>query len=476
MKLITTLSFLLVGMLAFAQSTSMTIFNNNGQQFFVIMNGVKQNSIPQTNVKIGSMAPGSYEVKLIFADGKTGDINKKIWIDTPGDYLARVVLKGKKRKLQWFGIPEESQAIPAGGTAIEYRPNDQSVYSDQSSTWNGSANGTSMTTGQPEGTLTPGTTTYQNSQATGQAGAPATTGVNVSGSAPVQSGTPPEPFGATVNNGTATGTTTTTSTTPTGATVITTTDANGNVQVISSETPLGQGGTSTTSNTTGQQSTTFGSSATIPDPNIPTGFGVHINITEPGTTTGNGEFGVSTTVSGAGVEGTTSTSTSSSTTSSSTTQNGQVTNSTYNSNTSVTQNGQTTITSQSSQYGNQGGTTTTTGNGQTTQPAGTTSGTKGATYSCTKVMTEIEKFVGELEAVTFEADQVQKIKTDLNTYCVTADQAYRIVNTLTFDVDKMEISKFLYVRMSDKVNGKRLLELLTFDADKTELKNFMANH
>ena len=73
MKIITTLSVLFVGLAAFAQSASMTIFNNGGQQFFVIMNGIRQNSIPQTNVKIGGMTTGSYEIKLIFADGKTGD-------------------------------------------------------------------------------------------------------------------------------------------------------------------------------------------------------------------------------------------------------------------------------------------------------------------------------------------------------------------------------------------------------------------
>ena len=38
---------------ASAQS-NLTVFNNDGRQFYVIMNGIKQNAVPQTNVFISS--------------------------------------------------------------------------------------------------------------------------------------------------------------------------------------------------------------------------------------------------------------------------------------------------------------------------------------------------------------------------------------------------------------------------------------
>ncbi len=59
----------------FAQS-NFTVFNNNGQTFYVILNGVKQNSLPQTNVVVSGLVNSAYSVKLIFSDGKTADINK----------------------------------------------------------------------------------------------------------------------------------------------------------------------------------------------------------------------------------------------------------------------------------------------------------------------------------------------------------------------------------------------------------------
>src|SRR6218665_527873 len=127
MKYFTLLCFSFLSLLAMAQNYSLTIFNNNGQQFFAVLNGIRQNSLPQTNLKISGMTAGSYELKLIFADGKTGDINKKFWLDESGDYLVRVDFKKGKGKLKYFGVTNQGQP---GGTNIEYRPNEQNVYSD----------------------------------------------------------------------------------------------------------------------------------------------------------------------------------------------------------------------------------------------------------------------------------------------------------------------------------------------------------
>ena len=454
MRILTTLSFLLIGISAFAQSVSLTIFNNGGQSFFVIMNGIRQNSLPQTNVKIGGMTTGAYEVKLIFADGKTGDINKKIFFESGGDYLARVDIKGKKRKLRYFGMAEGQQPTP--GSTIEYRPDDQSVYSDQP---------------QPappaSGTVTPppAGSTYQ----------PQTPGTTVTTPAPTVSGTPapgtgsgttttPDPmneFGTVITSptGTASGSTTVTTPGTTGGAVSVTTTT------IDPATGQPVGGTATitipdpntgTVNTqappapaSNQQSTTFGSSVTIPDPNIPTGFGVHINIE--------------------GAEPTTVTESSTTTTSSSTTINGQTTGQTT---TTVTQNGQTTTTTT-----NIGGTMTTS---ETMSDPNTTGVRYTQPYSgatiCTEMLTDGDGFVNALNNQDFDADKITMVELHLKNACVTSDQAYRIVNALTFDPDKLKISKFLYVHMTDKNNGSRLLELLTFDNDKQELRKFMSTH
>lgn len=506
MKLLTTLSLLLIGIAAFAQNVSLTIFNNGGQQFFVIMNGIRQNSLPQTNVKIGGMTTGSYEVKLIFADGKTGDINKKIYFDTPADYLGRVVFKGKKGKLQYFGEANGTQ-LPGGGTNIQYRPNDQSGYSDQSSTMNTSGNG------QYGGTST------QQTSANGQyGGISAQQTSQGTGQTTYGSGTGQSSSNGTTSSTQQTGSTTTnTGQTGTNTNVIVSdpSGTNGGTQTISTGTtitdPTGMnGGMQTTTTTTGTPNGTMSTGTTITDPNNPNGqFGVNINInvqdpTMGGTgginttttTTGmpsgnesmgtsttisdpnnpNGQYGVNMNVSGTWMGNGTATSTSTTTSSSSTTQNGQVVNDSYNyqQTTSVTQNGQTTT--QTYQSGKDyPGAPGTTGSGtfvagQGTPPPASTN------YSCTSVLADVDAFMAELNEQKFDADKRSMIETDLSSYCLSSDQAYRIIHTLTFDADKLDMSKFLYDRMTDKVNGKRLLELLTFDADKQDFKNYMKTH
>lgn len=120
------LLFALLGSAVFAQS-NLSIFNNNGQQFYVVLNGIRQNSKPETNVQVSQIKNGSYAVKVIFADGKTPDIDKNFMIDAPYDITARIIFKKGKGKLQMIGQEPTHGVIQE---AVVYRPSDAAVYSD----------------------------------------------------------------------------------------------------------------------------------------------------------------------------------------------------------------------------------------------------------------------------------------------------------------------------------------------------------
>lgn len=120
----------LTGSALFAQS-NLSIFNNNGQQFYVVLNGIRQNSKPETNVQVGQIKNGSYAVKVIFADGKTPDIDKNFMIDAPYDITARIIFKKGKGKLQLIGQEPTHGMIQE---AVVYRPSDAAVYSDATTT------------------------------------------------------------------------------------------------------------------------------------------------------------------------------------------------------------------------------------------------------------------------------------------------------------------------------------------------------
>ena len=82
---------LLFAFFTHSQTSNLTVFNNGGQAFFVILNGIKQNSIPKTNLQITGLQPTSYSLKLIFADGVTPDISRNIMLEADYEYTLRVV-------------------------------------------------------------------------------------------------------------------------------------------------------------------------------------------------------------------------------------------------------------------------------------------------------------------------------------------------------------------------------------------------
>ena len=122
--------FCILSSCIFGQS-NFTVFNNNGQTFYVILNGVKQNSLPQTNVVVSGLVNSAYSVKLIFSDGKTADIDKNFFIDSPSDITTRIVFKKGKGKLQLISqIP--TVGASTGETVINYRPDNNASFSDGS--------------------------------------------------------------------------------------------------------------------------------------------------------------------------------------------------------------------------------------------------------------------------------------------------------------------------------------------------------
>lgn len=500
MKFFTFLLFSLFSAALFAQNYSLTIFNNSGQQFFVIMNGIRQNSIPQTNVKIAGITAGSYEVKLIFADGKTGDINKKIFFSEPGDYLARVVFKGSKRKLQYFGVANETQAIPSGSTSVSYRPNDQSTYSDQQiiPTQSTSPNSPVVTptqqsvpanSGMPNGTV-PANTNSNGAATIGNNGTS-----NVSYSIPASgSGN----ANTTINNASTNGSVgIQTTVVPTNTSGNTTNTTTGNVQMnssssqstnangatgiqmnvsVSDPTMGNVGGSQTTSINTNTVNSSVNSSGSSTSQTVGgVGFQMNVSISDPtmgvNQSTQNGNTGmVNATVNVP--SGTMNSSATTSTTNASTTiQNGQVINDSYQyqQTTTITQNGQTTQTTTSNATGSAiNGSMNTASN--VSLPSTTYSGT------CSHVLMNTDQFVNALLEESFENDRVAKVQTDLNAMCVTSNQAHQIVEVFSFDNDKLTVAKFLYDRMTDKNNGGILLDLFAFETDQTQLKAYMSSH
>ena len=190
------LLLLLLSSALFAQS-NLSIFNNNGQSFYVVLNGIRQNAKPETNVQVGQIKNGSYAVKVIFADGKTPDIDKNFMIDAPYDITARIIFKKGKGKLQLMGQEPTHGVIQE---AVVYRPTDAATYSDA----------VVVITPPVQTSTTIQTTPVQNTTTIQTTGTGNTTGINMN----VNVSETPNTTTQTLNTNTTTTTTTTTGTIP----------------------------------------------------------------------------------------------------------------------------------------------------------------------------------------------------------------------------------------------------------------------
>jgi hypothetical protein len=489
MKKITTLLLLFLAFAANSQS-NLTIFNNNGQQFYVIFNGIKQNSVPMTNVSVAAIKNGSYSVKLIFSDGKTPDIDKNFMLDEPTDITARVVMKKGKLKLQLISSIPTKGAMTEGDYVI-YRPNNSAVYSDASSgnqtvttqetttiTTTNSTNGNTVnTTNNSQGT-TGNTTIQQNSSnqnvtgqngsvtiqvnggTTGQqAGQSGQVGMNVS----VNGGTTgqqTEQVGMNVSvNGGITGQQTEQvgmNVTVNGGTTGQQTEQVGmNVTVNGGTTgqQTEQVGMNVSVNggITGQQTEQVGMNVTVNggitgQQTEQVGMNVTINSQDPNTL--NGAVNTSVNVNGNGTTNATNVGTTVTQTTTTTT---------------VTTNG-TTLNTNSNQQINNTATVPVTSNASNSNVNATI---------CTKTLGDVSVFVEDINSMTFDDDKKELILKDLKNHCLTAAQTYKIMETLTFEADRLEIAKYLFDRMLDKENGRILLPLFTFDSSKMEFREYM---
>ncbi|MDI3545008.1 MAG: hypothetical protein PWP68_425 [Rikenellaceae bacterium] len=80
--------------------SQLTIFHENGEKFWVIIDGVKQNTAPQYTIFLDSLKGNFVKIKIIFDDEKIKDINKTIPLKDENDNClhSKYVIKKVKNK------------------------------------------------------------------------------------------------------------------------------------------------------------------------------------------------------------------------------------------------------------------------------------------------------------------------------------------------------------------------------------------
>ena len=108
LKITLLLFIVLAPLFSFAQGC-ITVFSEDGDKFYLVLNGQKQNSTPQTNVRIDGLPNEFYNAKILFEDATKPEITKNIPTKDAGTgQFAEVTYKIKKTKdgdlkLRYFG-------------------------------------------------------------------------------------------------------------------------------------------------------------------------------------------------------------------------------------------------------------------------------------------------------------------------------------------------------------------------------------
>ena len=69
MKTILTITILaLLSISSFAQTSNLTIFSEDRNPFYLVLDGIRQNETPETNVRVDFLSNNYYTAKIIFAE------------------------------------------------------------------------------------------------------------------------------------------------------------------------------------------------------------------------------------------------------------------------------------------------------------------------------------------------------------------------------------------------------------------------
>lgn len=129
MRKLLLISLCLLSLTSFAQQKTgnLTVFTDDGDKFFLYLNGEKQNEIAQTNIRVEELPQPYYRAKIVFEDKSIPEISKNLPVADIDDKMMDVTYRVKKDKNGKVKIQQYSQTevvpdfiIPAGAYVKRY--------------------------------------------------------------------------------------------------------------------------------------------------------------------------------------------------------------------------------------------------------------------------------------------------------------------------------------------------------------------
>lgn len=117
MKKINILGLLLFSFFLNAQESRLTIFSEDGDAFYVVLNSIRQNEEPVANIAVDYLTNEYYDTKIIFANGSIPTIEKKylMLVDADnkcGEFVYKIKTTKRGKKLRFFSFTPFQAILP----------------------------------------------------------------------------------------------------------------------------------------------------------------------------------------------------------------------------------------------------------------------------------------------------------------------------------------------------------------------------
>ena len=99
---------------SFAQDGNLVFFSEEGETFWVVLNGVRQNEEAQTNVRVTGLNSPGYKLKVIFEDESLGELDKNILVKSGAEVTYNIKQNNKgEYVVRYLSEAPLAQAKPA---------------------------------------------------------------------------------------------------------------------------------------------------------------------------------------------------------------------------------------------------------------------------------------------------------------------------------------------------------------------------
>lgn len=150
-QFISLIILVVTGGIAFAQSSNAILFTENGEKFTAILNGLRQNNKPETNVKVTGLNAEWYKLKVIFDNSALGEksFNLGVQLGNETSYSIKKNSKGEYVMRLVSSVPmAEAPASVATQTVVNY--NNQGVQNTGGVTHSQTTTKTTTHSGNPD--------------------------------------------------------------------------------------------------------------------------------------------------------------------------------------------------------------------------------------------------------------------------------------------------------------------------------------